>query len=138
MFRYMPRAGYRAGEKRVDVWLSGVQHGWLRALAAEWGCSLSDAVGVLVRREVERGGGVDCAGVGRDVVSGGGGFGVVEGGDGADHAGVGSADGGVAFVTPVRRLDALVSARLDHASHPDAVFTPTRDAVDTDPLHDIA
>lgn len=50
----MPRAGYRSGEKRVDVWLSSVQHAHLARLAEAEGCSLSDMVGSLIREKVMR------------------------------------------------------------------------------------
>lgn len=61
----MPRAGYRQGEKRVDVWLSKAVHGHVRALAAEVGESMSEWVADLVRREVEFcGGGEPVPGVG--------------------------------------------------------------------------
>jgi hypothetical protein len=60
MFRYMPRAGYRSGEKRVDVWLSSVQHAHLSRLAEAEGCSLGDMVGLLVREKVMRDGDGDA------------------------------------------------------------------------------
>jgi hypothetical protein len=49
MFRYVPRSGYRVGEKRVDVWLSLAGRARLGVLADVWGCSLSDVVARLVR-----------------------------------------------------------------------------------------
>ena len=101
MFRYMPRAGYRQGEKRVDVWLSVAGHARLVELARGWDCSLSDAVVRLVREKVAGdGSGDDRSGVGRHPVSGGGVARVVSGGDGEDSVGVGSDRGGDSFVMP--------------------------------------
>ena len=72
----MPRAGYRQGEKRVDVWLSTAGHAHLRGIADGWGCSLSDAVSRLVREKVMRDGdGRVGADVGGRVEADGGGSG---------------------------------------------------------------
>lgn len=131
MFRYMPRAGYRAGEKRVDVWLSGVQHGHLVGLAAGWECSLSDAVGRLLMEEVvrrgERGVGPGLRGA---AVSGGGGPRSVAPGGGEGAVGVGAAVESRSVTKA--DLEALVAERLGVADRPVAVFAGR------DPLEEIA
>lgn len=67
MFRYMPRSGYRLGEKRVEGWVSVAVLDRVRVLAAADGVSVCEWVGVLVAREagvVADGGGVAAAGNG--------------------------------------------------------------------------
>jgi hypothetical protein len=101
MFRYkeggvpvqMPRAGYRSGEKRVDVWLSSVQHAHLARLAEVEGCSLSDMVGSLIREKVMRDADGDAgSGDGRFAAADGGGPRDVPERGGSDHVGVGAGD----------------------------------------------
>ena len=111
MFRYMPRAGYRSGEKRVDVWLSLALNGRMRGLAEVAGLSVSDWVAEAVREKVERdAAGRDREGVRGDVGADSGGSRPVEGADGESAAGERSADGGVPFLTGAQRLHALVNA----------------------------
>ena len=50
----MPRAGYRSGEKRVDVWLSVAQKAHVQRMSKVWDCSMSDVVVRLIREEVQR------------------------------------------------------------------------------------
>lgn len=91
----MPRAGYRSGEKRVDVWLSSVQHSHLARLAEAEGCSLSDMVGLLIRERVVRDADGDAGrGVRGAAAADGGGLVADPFGGGSDHVGVGSGDVG--------------------------------------------
>ena len=122
MFRYMPRAGYRQGEKRVDVWLSVAGHAHLRELAGVWECSLSDAVVRLVQEEVVRRGDAGVGpGVGRFAVSGGGGPRGDAGGGGVGDVGVG-----------VDLLDDPFVASVLHPEHAASL------SVVPDPLEEIA
>jgi hypothetical protein len=110
----MPRQGYRSGEKRVDVWLTVAGHGNLKRLAAEWDCSLSDAVARLVREKVSGDGGGVASGVRRSAPSSERGGGDGAAGVGEDSLGVQSGDVAVPLdeslwellerETPARRL----------------------------------
>ena len=122
MFRYMPRAGYRQGEKRVDVWLSTAGHAHLGELAGVWECSLSDAVVRLVQEEVgRRGVGGVGAGVGRSAASDGGRSGLAAGRGGEGVVGVG-----------VDLLDDPFVASVLHPEHAASL------SVVPDPLEEIA
>lgn len=128
MFRYMPRAGYRQGEKRVDVWLSTAGHAHLRALADGWECSLSDAVARLVREKVSSDADAD-AGSRRGVLA------AADGSrSGSDTGGFGGLSGGV-VAGDVADWDAIwergVAAKTPTVGN--TVLQPA-----PDPLEDIA
>ena len=133
MFRYMPRAGYRCGEKRVDVWLSVAGHARLCVLADGWGCSLSDAVGRLVREEVGRGG----VGVG----AGGGGFAAADGGGSGPVAFGGRGDSGgvvAGHVSGALTGAAFLAALVQAAPTIGSDTSPGLVSEFFDPLQDIA
>ena len=113
MFRNVPRNSYREGEKRVDVWVSLVLHGQVRARAALDGVSMGDWVAEAVREKVMRdGSGAVGPGSGCAVVADERGPRLFAPGDGPDSVGVGVDHGRDSVLTGAERIAALVDAGL--------------------------